>query len=239
MRIRGKFSAEKCCEVISEKLNEFGLKLGSDIVAITTDGLCYDAKTRMDNTTISATMFCTWTSTSNVQSCNTEELSYHSDIIETDKLELMDDDDEIDGLIVLDSSQDNTNCLSSNILGLVNKVRKIVKIFRRSPLKNEILQYYVEEVYPNSLNLILDCKTRWSSLLDMFERIIRIKVPVQKALLDLEEMPNLSNKEFTDISIVIFSLSSIKAAIAHSWRIYWCYYVLHWYATCVVPYWPI
>ena len=28
--IRGKFSAEKCCEVISEKLNEFGLKLGSD-----------------------------------------------------------------------------------------------------------------------------------------------------------------------------------------------------------------
>ena len=125
----------------------------------------------------------------------------------------MNDDDEIDGLIVLDSSQDNTNCLSSNILGLVNKVRKIVKIFRRSPIKNEILQHYVKEVYPNGLNLILDCKIRWSSLLDMLERIVRIKAPVQKALLDLQEMPNLSNQEFTDTSMIIFSLSPIKAAI--------------------------
>ena len=71
----------------------------------------------------------------------------------------------------------------------------------------------MKEVYPNGLNLILDCKTRWSSLLDMLERIVRIKVPVQKALLDLQEMPNLSNQEFTDISIIFFSLSPIKAAI--------------------------
>ena len=221
VRIRGKFSAEKCCEVISEKLNEFGLKLRSDIVAITTDGcammrklgriippfqqLCYAHGLQL---AIQDVFY--------VQSCNTEELTYHSDVIETDEdeeLELLNNDDEIDGLIVLDSSQDNTNCLSSNILGLVNKVRKIVKIFRRSPLKNEILQRYVKEVYPNGLNLILDCKTRWSSLLDMLERIVRIKVPVQKALLDLQEMPNLSNQEFTDISIIIFSLSPIKAAI--------------------------
>ena len=140
MRIRGKFSAEKCCEVISEKLNEFGLKLGSVIVAITTDScammrklgriippfqqLCYAHGLQL---AIQDVFY--------VQSCNTEELSYHSDVIETDEddeLELMNDDDEIDGLIVLDSSQDNTNCLSSNILGLVNKVRKIVKIFRRA-----------------------------------------------------------------------------------------------------------
>ena len=125
----------------------------------------------------------------------------------------MNDDDEIDGLIVLDSSQDDTNCLRSNVLDLVNKVRKIVKILRRSPLKNEILQRYVKEVYPNGLNLILDCKTRWSSLLYMLERIVKIKVPVQKALLDLHEMPNLSNQEFTDISMIILSLSPIKAAI--------------------------
>ena len=117
----------------------------------------------------------------------------------------MNDDDEIDGLIVLDSSQDDTNCLRSNVLDLVNKVRKIVKILRRSPLKNEILQRYVKK--------ILDCKTRWSSLLYMLERIVKIKVPVQKALLDLHEMPNLSNQEFTDISMIILSLSPIKAAI--------------------------
>ena len=117
--------------MISEKLNEFGLKLGSDIVAIT-DGcammrklgriippfqqLCYAHGLQL---AIQDVFY--------VQSCNTEELSYHSDVIETDEndeLELMDDDDEIDGLIVLDSSQDNTNCLSSNILGLVTQDRQ-------------------------------------------------------------------------------------------------------------------
>ena len=30
-----------------------------------------------------------------------------------------------------------------------------------------------------------------------------------------------------------------SSGFAHSWWIYWCYYVLHWYPTCVVPYWPI
>ena len=67
----------------------------------------------------------------------------------------------------------------------MNKVRRIVEIFKRSPLKNEVLQRYVKEIYPNGLNVILHCKTRWSSLINMLERIIRIKLPIQKALLDL------------------------------------------------------
>ena len=37
----------------------------------------------------------------------------------------MNDDDEIDGLIVLDSSQYNMNCLRSNVLDLVDKVCKM------------------------------------------------------------------------------------------------------------------
>ena len=105
------------------------------------------------------------------------------------------------------------NCLRFDILDLLNKIRKIVKIFKRSPLKNEILQRYVMEIYPNGLNLIPDCKTRWSSLLNMFERIVKIKLPVQKALLDLHEMDNLSDQEFTVISSIIQSLGPIKAAI--------------------------
>ena len=59
----------------------------------------------------------------------------------------MDDNDEIDGLTVLgDVVQENTNCLRYDILELVNKIRKIVKIFKRSPLKNEILQRYVRGI---------------------------------------------------------------------------------------------
>ena len=34
---------------------------------------------------------------------------------------------------------------------VVNKVRRVVKLFKRSHLKNEILQTYVKEKHPNGL----------------------------------------------------------------------------------------
>ena len=108
--------------------------------------MCHDEKTGTDYTTISAiclahglqlviqVVFYT-------QSRDTEELLYHSRTSEADEeddFEIMDDDDEIDGLFVLgDAALENTNYLRYDILALVNKIRKIVKIFKRSPLKNE------------------------------------------------------------------------------------------------------
>ena len=49
------------------------------------------------------------------------------------------------------------------------------------------LQKYVREKYSNGLNVILDCNTRWSSLVNMLGRIVQIKVPTQKVLLDLNQ----------------------------------------------------
>ena len=34
---------------------------------------------------------------------------------------------------------------------VVNKIRRVIKLFKRSPLKNEILQTYVKEKHPNGL----------------------------------------------------------------------------------------
>ena len=72
------------------------------------------------------------------------------------------------------------------------------KQFKRSPLKNEIMQNVVKEKHANGLQLIHDCKTRWSSLLIMLERIIEIQIPVQKTLLDL-------NSDVNEINKVIYS----------------------------------
>lgn len=44
---------------------------------------------------------------------------------------------------------------------LIDKVRKIVKLFRKSPTKNDLLQKYVIETHKKEMTLILDCKTRW------------------------------------------------------------------------------
>ena len=208
--------------MISMKLNEFGMDLESDIVAITTDGCAMMRKVGRIIQPFQQLYYAHGLQLV-IQDVfyskfhNTGELSYYSSANETDEegdLEIADEDDEIDGLIVLgDVAQENTNCLRFDILELANKIRKIVKIFKRSPLKNDLLQRYVKEIYPTGLNLILDCKTRWSSLLNMFERIVKIKLPVQKALLDLQEVINLSDHEITEISKIIHSLGPIKAAL--------------------------
>ena len=58
------------------------------------------------------------------------------------------------------------------IENVVKKVRKVVKIFRKSPAKNEVLQKYVLLEQNKELSLVLDCKIRWSSMYEMVERFI-------------------------------------------------------------------
>ena len=51
--------------------------------------------------------------------------------------------------------------LSNNYQQLINKVRAVVKIFRRSPTRNDdVLQKYVILELGHERNLTLDCKTR-------------------------------------------------------------------------------
>ena len=61
--------------------------------------------------------------------------------------------------------------------------------------------------------MVLDCKTRWSSLVIMLERTIEIKLPIQKALLDLGEDIYLSDQEIAVISSIVEALNAIKIAL--------------------------
>ena len=45
---------------------------------------------------------------------------------------------------------------------VIRKVRTVVKMFRKSPLKDEILQKHIQAQLNIELKLILDLKTRWS-----------------------------------------------------------------------------
>ena len=51
--------------------------------------------------------------------------------------------------------------------------------------ENEVLQKYVLLKQNKELSLVLDCKTRWSSMYKMVERFICLKKCISKALLDL------------------------------------------------------
>ncbi|GFU29940.1 uncharacterized protein TNCV_1687121 [Trichonephila clavipes] len=64
----------------------------------------------------------------------------------------------------------------------IKTIKNVVKLFRKSPIKNDILQKYVKEDFGCEKMVCLDTKTRWNSLLAMLERFLEIKSAISKAL---------------------------------------------------------
>lgn len=79
--------------------------------------------------------------------------------------------------------------------------------------KNEKLQEYCLAEHKKKLKLLIDCKTRWSSLCKMLERFYLLKSCVRKAMIDLDIRLNLSDLEFDTIKEIIDVLTPVKQVV--------------------------
>ena len=101
-----------------------------------------------------------------------------------------------------------------NIRDIIQTVRKIVKLFRKSPTKNDVLQNNLRMQFSKEKALILDSKTRWNSLLTMLERFYEIGEFVKKTLYDIDEsIMFVSQKDFALIYEIIYVLRLVKIAV--------------------------
>ena len=91
-------------------------------------------------------------------------------------------------IISTENDDDNSSFLvHQQTLPLIQKIRKVVKIFRSLPTKNDkVLQKYVKEEFGKELSLVLYSKTRWNSLVSMIERFVKLKNCIKKSLIDLK-----------------------------------------------------
>lgn len=104
--------------------------------------------------------------------------------------------------------------IASNYKDLITKVRKVVKIFRRSPTKNDlILQKYIQEEHDKRLELIIDCKTRWNSLVNMLERFYIVRLCISKALIDLRSEIRFTETEWFAINDLKNSWQPLKLGV--------------------------
>lgn len=219
IRVHGSMPADKCVSLLENKLAEFNINLENDIVGICTDGasvmtkvgklisaehqLCYAHGIQLAvvdvlyrQKTVAATTATT--SSSSIESADDEE----------------EDDDEDEGLEVTYGDYDELTELSHEYLDVVKKVRKVVKLFRRSPTKNDdTLQPYIKKELGKELSLILDCRTRWNSLADMLARFLILRGPVQKAMIDLSQQSELSDADFTVIQEMVSCLEPLKLTV--------------------------
>lgn len=132
-----------------------------------------------------------------------------NEFIESDQ-EVDDGDEELDDD---DNDDEEVLVILDDFKPVIDKVRKIVKLFNRSPLKNEILQTYVKLDHKKELSLLLDNKTRWNSLISMLERFYTMRACIRKALVDIETNVSVEDDEIEHISDLVNSLKPIQAAV--------------------------
>jgi len=114
----------------------------------------------------------------------------------------------------LDTESDTLPELSDAYKGAIAKVREVVKIFRRSPTKNDaVLQKYVIQEHGKDLALMLDCPTRWNSLLAMLNPFQQLASCVQKALIDLKLSNEVTQADYAVVNEMVAALQPVALAV--------------------------
>ncbi|GBP55622.1 hypothetical protein EVAR_35857_1 [Eumeta japonica] len=198
-RIFGSMSSESCVQLLKEKLSEFDLSLDNDIVGITTDGasvmkkvgrlieplqqLCYAHGVQLGITDV---IYKKTVQSNPEEEFEDPELNTNRSAEEEEVLG--DNPDNYDGLYF--SLPIRQVDLGTEYQMIISKLRKCVKLFKNSPTKNDMLQIYIQQEFGKTIQLVLDCKTRWSSICNMISTYNRVKQCVAKTLVDLSLSSN-------------------------------------------------
>ena len=102
---------------------------------------------------------------------------------------------------------------------VASKVRKIVKLFRKLPVGNDHnLQPEIKLSFGKEKALLLDCKIRWNSSLQMLKRVYELPKEVKIAMVQLDPHFDISNEELVRIKELFDALAPIKMAVEYLCR---------------------
>lgn len=226
VRIHGSCTAEHAIGLVKDRLQSFSINLESDVIAMTTDGASVMVKIGRLVPCFQQLCFAHGIQLAVVDVIYKKWKDQNMGIAieDVDLFESDTDDGDEDCEIEKDVDTDLVVTVNRNDLpraeekpgfrGLVEKVRKVVKLFRKSPTKYDTyLQKYVIEETGKELALLLDCRTRWNSLLNMLERFYKLKNCVDKALIDIKSEIKFSDSEWSSIKNLVESLEPFKLAV--------------------------
>ncbi|XP_073959312.1 uncharacterized protein [Choristoneura fumiferana] len=235
IRIHGSMSAEKCIEELNKRLQCYEINLYKDVVASITDGCSMMKKTGRLLPTFHQQCIAHAVQLAVVDifykrspialdSCSEQEEDTDEDMPLVQLVRLQnerrvtipnedDTSDEEDGGVeftreIIESQARPTEFRYHDIL---SKIRKTIKIFKKSPKKNEeYLQKYVLSEFGMEYELILDVQTRWSSVANMVSRFLMLRNCITKALLDLRICFEFSQEEWRLLSELHGVLETVK-----------------------------
>ena len=216
-RVSGSFPAEKAAEIVSERVEELGLNLADCIICSFTDGASMMVKFGKIVPTEHQTCYTHGVhlaiqevSYKKNQSNNLDEEKVESDNDEEDS----DSDNEENSRFIDDKINESISLpkVKVHFQSVIIKVRKIVKLFRKSPVKNDVLQEEVKKHHGREVALILDCQTRWNSLLAMIQQFLKINEQIGVVLADISPSLICTEQELDILTDIVDALEPVKLA---------------------------
>lgn len=240
VRIVGSMPADKCITLLKQRLSEFDLSLENETVCLTTDACSLMCKVDREVPSLHqrcmahgiqlalTDVFYQKKSKQNLRETGMTENEETGPVEENNETVQQDEEDCVQniedddgGFEVLQSEDQESNGTQfvQNTLQfcyeeIINKVRQVARLYRKSPTKSDdILQKHVKNDIGKELTLILDCKTRWSSLADMLARFLQIKSTVKKSLIDINSDIKFSDAEIDILEHISESLQIMKITV--------------------------
>ena len=220
VRIEGTLPAERVENLVKERLHEFGLKM-EDIVAVTTDGAsvmkrfgrmiyCVHQLCFAHGYHLAVTDFLYERQNIFEGLENEKENDNESDTEFSSEEEMEEVDKDVVDLVETETVGVE---LQGFVAEVIRKVRTVVKMFRKSPLKNKILQKHIQAQLNTKLKLILDSKTRWNSLSEMIKTFVRAKKCIRMALVEVGTSTIITEAEIKILRDLIDVLDPVKHAL--------------------------
>lgn len=212
IRVVGSCPAEKLADLVEEKLREFSLNIKTDIAFVVSDGapvmvkfarligcelqICYNHSIHLAVTDV-------FYKTKKTLQISTDEVDEDSS-----------DEEGADEDVALQPTSDGDVIFDEKapISELLQRCRRIVKLFKKSSVKNAVLQNFIVESQGKELSLLLDCPTRWNSLVPMLKRILEVRADIQNAL-DVLKIDGLSSSNLNQCKDIVQVLEPLEILV--------------------------
>ncbi len=221
-RVKGALDTLKAIDLVKTRLAAFGLDLDKDVVADITDGAAMMVKFGRETKPLHVICYAHAIHLAVCDVLYKKPEQKPSEMFLSDALttehndeeedEDVDDEEEEEGR--RDNDNESAPDLAVGFHEVIKKVRKIAKIFRQSPVKNDdVLQPQNLANLGKEKSLLLDCKTRWNSLLDMLNRFYELRIEIKMALVQLDVPFDLTDRELSKVKELSDALAPFKVAV--------------------------
>lgn len=175
------WTSEKTEELIFNRLAEYGVNFNTDIVASSHDGVSVMVKY---GRIISAESQCCYNHAIHLTVVDTFYKEINRNHVEDDSSGDEDSEGAVDSESDADDYIEDTYIFKNRQTHAtaITEMRKAIKFFIKSPLRTETLTKHVIVQEGKELKLLLDVKTRWSSLVISIERFLKLIIPINTAL---------------------------------------------------------